>query len=567
MGPRTMKFFGVVLSAAMLLSWFPFETRSASADQTRFYNLVNDLLQKAGGTHALVMDERLNQSATNHTNYMALNEILTHAEVPGRPGFTGVSPSARATYTGFPYTAEVENATMGADPGLNLKSWLDSLPHRANLISDCNLYVGYGNNKSSYPTGVFQGSCGPSWSGEKIVTKYPYPGQIGVPVTRDSGGYATTALFHQNHYLYSGSFKDSSGVAVPLLEGNDCEKPNAGNNLTQYDLCPASPLKYGETYTVKFTGIWFLDGDAYEDYDISWSFTTETKDFSLSKNSQSNVVLAGGKATYNLAVNPVNAPTYPVALSVTGLPAGATASFSANNRVPYFASALSVQTSANSPPGTYPLTLKGVGGGITHTLPLSLIIRPKSVLTISASPVQIVYGKTTILSRVLSAGTEKLAGKNITVQSQGINRVWGNAGVVKTDAEGKWSFTSKPSRNVNYRAVFSGGGGHGAVTSIVRLVKVSPYVGISVKYPKIKAGHSDLMRFSTSPKHARYYLSIQKKVGTKWVTFGRVKLNSKGYGSYYFRTSRRGTYSVRAVLPRHSYHEAGVSKILSIKVY
>lgn len=551
------KILGVVLAAVLLLSWFPFETRSASADQTQFFYLLNDLFQKMGGSHSLVMDERLNQSTTNHANYMALNQVFSHYEEAGKPGFTGVTPVDRARYVGFePYGGSPEDITGGNEsPFQALDDWLWSLPHRWLLLSNCKTYVGFGNNKSSFPSSVVQTSCAPSYEPAKVITKYPYPGQTGVPVAMGQNGYVTSITFDYNHSISSVSFKDGKGTDIPFSWNDLC-----GPSCT---LTPTNPLQYGETYTINIKGTW----EMAEDFDVSWSFTTENRDFSLLKVSENNTISQGSKATYNLAVNPVNTPTFPVNLSVSGLPIGVTASFSANNRVPYFDTILSVQTASNSPPGTYPFKVIGTGGGKTHELDLDLIIKEKVNLSISATPTVIIYPSATTLSGILTnVSNVPLAAKNVTIQAKS-GTSWVNVATVQTNGEGQWSYSVKPSRNVYYRATYTGDSTYGSVISNSQLIKVKPYVGISAAYPRIRVGRSDLMKFSTNPKHVGYYISIQKKSGTSWITIARVKLDSNGYGRYYFRTSRRGTYYLRAVLPKHSDNETGISRYITVKVY
>lgn len=223
-------------------------------------------------------------------------------------------------------------------------------------------------------------------------------------------------------------------------------------------------------------------------------------------------------------------------------------------------------------PGTYTVTAWATdSNGLQSDNAVMIVKIEKTTPTLSfntVTPSLVTYPGTVTLSGKLTAndGTA-LASKNVSIQSKGTDGVWRSFATVLTDASGTFSYKVKPSRNIYYRTYFAEDAAYNSVISTAKLAKVRPYVGISVKYPKIKAGLSDLMRFSTNPKHAGSYISIQKKSGTSWVTIARVKLDSNGYGSYYFRTSRKGTYYLRAVLPKHSDHETGTSKYVTIKVY
>lgn len=557
MSPKLGKFAGVIFSAVLLLSWFPHESKSANANQIKFFNLYNDYFQKMGAGHSLVMTEELNQAATNHAHYMELNRVFSHTEEAGKPGFTGVTFRDRADYAGATdITGGGENITGGfSNPEDAFYSWMWSLPHRANMMTNCNKYIGFFNNISSYSTSVLNNFCPQYYSQEKVLMKYPYSGQTGVPVARGANGYVTSVVFGYNAILQSNSFKDSQGADVPLLTNSEC--------LAPWTFCPVSPLKYNETYTVNVKGQW----EYAENFDISWSFTTEAKDFSLGVNSNTIAVNAGEKATYGVTVSPVNNPTYPVSLSVTGLPTGATASFSQNNLVPSFSSNLYVQTASNSPPGTYPLTLKGVGGGMTHTKTINLIIKEKPILSAAASPATITYlSPSTLKGELKDNDGTMLLGKRINIQSLGLDRRWHALTSVTTGTDGKWSYVVKPSRNVSYRATYSGNSNYSSVISPAVNIKVKPKVGISARYYRIRRNRSDLIKFSVSPRHRNGRVGIQIKHGSSWRTAKWVRLSSYSYGKWYFKTSHTGVYYIRVVFLADSDHARSYSKEIRIRV-
>lgn len=83
-------------------------------------------------------------------------------------------------------------------------------------------------------------------------------------------------------------------------------------------------------------------------------------DFSLSPSPTSRTVLQGGPASYTVTVTPIAGFNGQVNFSVTGLPTGASGSFNPNPGTS--SSTLSVTTAANTPLGSYSLTITGVGG-------------------------------------------------------------------------------------------------------------------------------------------------------------------------------------------------------------
>ncbi len=79
--------------------------------------------------------------------------------------------------------------------------------------------------------------------------------------------------------------------------------------------------------------------------------------------------------TETITVTPLNGFSGTVSLSITGLPSGATGTFSGN--------ALTVFVSSATPTGTYPLTITGTSGAITATAPFSLIVTAGAPFSLS----------------------------------------------------------------------------------------------------------------------------------------------------------------------------------------
>jgi photosystem II stability/assembly factor-like uncharacterized protein len=98
-------------------------------------------------------------------------------------------------------------------------------------------------------------------------------------------------------------------------------------------------------------------------------------DFEIVATSPSSVsILLGQTANFDLSINLLSGSSQPVALSASGVPPGATASFTAPSGSPPFATTFSVATTASSTPGTYGIVITGTGGGISRTLSLTLIL-------------------------------------------------------------------------------------------------------------------------------------------------------------------------------------------------
>lgn len=113
------------------------------------------------------------------------------------------------------------------------------------------------------------------------------------------------------------------------------------------------------------------------------------QDFSVAGSPSLQTVAPGGGTSYNITVTPSGGFTGMVSLSVTGLPAGANESFNPTavniTNTSAQTSTLSVTTGANTPVGTFPLTVTATSGGLQHTTNVSLRVISSSSADVSIS--------------------------------------------------------------------------------------------------------------------------------------------------------------------------------------
>jgi hypothetical protein len=114
-------------------------------------------------------------------------------------------------------------------------------------------------------------------------------------------------------------------------------------------------------------------------------------DFSLSVPGQSGSPVAGsgGSATYTVAVNPLNSFTGQVTLGASGEPAGVTPSFSPPSAAPGSPATMTLSVSSSVSAGTYPITVTGVSGALSHTVNATLTVTaggPSPDFSIGVSP-------------------------------------------------------------------------------------------------------------------------------------------------------------------------------------
>jgi serine protease len=95
-------------------------------------------------------------------------------------------------------------------------------------------------------------------------------------------------------------------------------------------------------------------------------------DFALVPSPTSRSVTLGSGTSYTITTTPSGGFTGSVSLSQSGLPSGVTASFDPNPATS--SSTLSVTTSGATATGSFPVTIAGTGGSLTHSATVTLVI-------------------------------------------------------------------------------------------------------------------------------------------------------------------------------------------------
>src|SRR2546427_557202 len=114
--------------------------------------------------------------------------------------------------------------------------------------------------------------------------------------------------------------------------------------------------------------------------------TPVNPDFALSATPASQTVMQGASTTYTLGITPLGGFSGAVSLSATGLPAGASASFTPNPATS--SSTMTVSTDATTPTGSFPVTIIGTSGTLTQTASVTLVVNAAPVpdFSLAASP-------------------------------------------------------------------------------------------------------------------------------------------------------------------------------------
>jgi len=117
-------------------------------------------------------------------------------------------------------------------------------------------------------------------------------------------------------------------------------------------------------------------------------------DFVVDALPNSRTIAAGSSTTYLIGVILIGGVPQPVSLGISGLPAGASFSFSYGAGSPPFISLLTITASPTTPAGSYALTISGSGGGITRSMAVTLAITsgPDFGIAAAAPMVEIAAG-------------------------------------------------------------------------------------------------------------------------------------------------------------------------------
>ena len=110
----------------------PVATYAAGSDERIAYDYLNAERKKCG-FGLLAQDTRLDAAAAAHVSYEIANNETGHSETPGRTGFTGVDPSARALSKGYPSPAVGEQGAFDKGGLANIRGLLAAPYHLANL--------------------------------------------------------------------------------------------------------------------------------------------------------------------------------------------------------------------------------------------------------------------------------------------------------------------------------------------------------------------------------------------------------------------------------------------------
>jgi poly(beta-D-mannuronate) lyase len=156
----------------------------------------------------------------------------------------------------------------------------------------------------------------------------------------------------------------TAGASIHYTTDGSTPTPSTGTPYT-------GPVTISSSLTLK--AIAFKTG-MIDSTVTSGNYIISQPDFTISATPSSQTVQPGAGTSYTVNIGNVNGFSGTVTLSISGLPAGATASFNPASVNMIGSSTLTVSTAASTPAGSYTLTITGTSGSLVHNTTVTLVV-------------------------------------------------------------------------------------------------------------------------------------------------------------------------------------------------
>jgi hypothetical protein len=198
--------------------------------------------------------------------------------------------------------------------------------------------------------------------------------------------------------VYSGTGNDPDGTISAYSWSFPGGNPGTSNLANPGSVIYSTPGTYVTTFTV-------TDNAGLTDPNPPTRTITVQPDFSVSPTPASRTVTQGGGTSYTATVSASSGFSGSVALSVSGLPAGATGTFNPASIATSGSSTLSVSTSSSTPPGSYALTITATSGTLTHTANVTLVVSGDFSISVAPASASVTRGANAIYTATVTGGS------------------------------------------------------------------------------------------------------------------------------------------------------------------
>ena len=349
----------------------------------------------------------------------------------GKGGATGGAPTCRtgelddryASFSSYAVSSTEINHTI-AGPGTCIYStWVNGSTHTYNTISGTSMATPHVVGSVALCIGE-NGAHGPCWgmTPAQVIQKmrsdaqarsnapgYGFVGDENAPVSGRYYGYlvantvtpdfsvaaapATRSVALGGQTTYTVTVSGIGGYVTPVTLTYGA-LPSGWS--ASFAVNPVTPGGATSTLTVTTSGstpngssVLTVTGTAGSlVHAATVTLQVATPDFALASTPASRTVAPGGSTSYGVTLTSIAGYNTSLSPTVTGLPLGATGTFSPSSVTPTAApgtsSTLNVAT-GSAAPGTYPLVISATDGTLTHTSAATLVISA-SDFSISVSP-------------------------------------------------------------------------------------------------------------------------------------------------------------------------------------
>ncbi|MGW8395068.1 CAP domain-containing protein [Pseudoduganella sp. HUAS MS19] len=245
------------------------------------------------GLAMLTCNELLNKAALGHSNYLRLNNTVSHDQVAGNPGFTGVTVADRLNNAGYTLGTsyaygEVISAAGDRSGFYHAEELIAAIYHRFVIFEPKFREMGTGASTAGSGYTYFTSNMATrngfgAGLGKGNIVTYPKSGQTAVPTSFDSDTESPDPVPNQNRVGYPISVH--SDITGNITVTSFTVRPRGGAQMNTRlltsstdqhtpvhaaSIVPLSTLTGNTTYDVSFTGT--VDSIAVTK---NWSFTTK----------------------------------------------------------------------------------------------------------------------------------------------------------------------------------------------------------------------------------------------------------------------------------------------------
>jgi len=268
----------------------PALTGNTATDGFNWFNYRRAML----GLSALTRNTTIDTAALGHSQYLRLNNTISHDQVTGQPGFTGIKLTDRLAAAGYTLggrwaVGEVISAASNTSGHFHADELIAAIYHRFVIFEPVFKEIGTGavtaNGTYTYFTADVAANNGlGSGLGAGKIAVYPVAGQTAVPTNFFSDREEPDPVPNQDEVGYPISVHADSGRSGNLTVQSFTVAPRGGAALTTRLLShatdaatgstvaaivPLTVLRGNTTYDVSFRGA--VHGVAVAQ---DWSFTT-----------------------------------------------------------------------------------------------------------------------------------------------------------------------------------------------------------------------------------------------------------------------------------------------------